>query len=81
MPDLPSPSRSRTTSKDYEPYTVLDAADNEAVGGPISRSSVEISVIGVRVWSEGKTGLAALRAMRREHPVLVHVLYTYLSVM
>lgn len=28
MSDFPSPSRSRTTSKDHEPYTVLDAADN-----------------------------------------------------
>ncbi|MEU0953530.1 hypothetical protein ABZ353_14495 [Streptomyces niveus] len=81
MPDLPSPTRSRTTNKNYEPYTVLDAADNEAVGGPVSRASVEISVIGVRARSEGKTGVAALKAMRREHPILVHGLYTYLSVM
>ncbi|MFD4765475.1 hypothetical protein [Streptomyces niveus] len=42
---------------------------------------MEISVIGVRVRSERRTGLAALNAMRREHPVPVHGLYTYLSVM
>ncbi|MGW6308269.1 hypothetical protein [Streptomyces niveus] len=81
MPDFPPPSSTRTTRKDYEPYTLLDAADDDAVGGPVSRTSVEISVIGVRARSEGKTGLAAPRAMRREHPVLVHGLYTYLSVM
>ncbi|WP_405616697.1 hypothetical protein OG292_24155 [Streptomyces sp. NBC_01511] len=27
-----------------------------------------------------RSTLAALRAIRREHPVLAHVLYTYLSV-
>lgn len=85
MPDFPPPRSTRTTRKDYEPYslidTLLDATDDDAVGGPVSRASVEISVIGVRARSEGKTGLAALRAMRREHPVLVHGLYTYLSVM
>ncbi|MFC9650948.1 hypothetical protein [Streptomyces sp. NPDC056937] len=84
MPDLPSPSRSRT-GKDYEPYslidTLLDTDDDDAVGRPVSRASVEISVIGVRARSESKTGLAVLKAMRREHPVLVHGLYTYLSVM
>lgn len=30
--------------------------------------------------SSPKTALAALRSIRREHPVLVHGLYTYLSV-
>lgn len=30
--------------------------------------------------SSPRTALAALRSIRREHPVLVHGLYTYLSV-
>ncbi|MEV8419427.1 hypothetical protein [Streptomyces niveus] len=51
------------------------------MGGLVSQSSVEISVIGVPARSEGKTGLAAIETMRRKHPVLVHGFYTYLSVM
>ncbi|MFI6083305.1 hypothetical protein ACIBBB_20380 [Streptomyces sp. NPDC051217] len=36
--------------------------------------------LGFRTRSHARTALAALKAIRREHPVLVHGLYTYLSV-
>lgn len=86
MPDFPPPSSTRTTRKDYEPYSLIDtlldnADDDDGADGAVSRSSVEISVLRVRARSEGKTGLAALKAMRCEHLVLVHGLCTYLSVM
>ncbi|MET4920990.1 hypothetical protein P3L51_01175 [Streptomyces sp. PSRA5] len=71
--------------KDYQPHTLIDlliAADEHlGSGGPVSVSSLEISLLGFRARSSGKTGFAALEAMRRDHPVLVHGLYTYLSVM
>lgn len=35
---------------------------------------------GFRTRLHAKSTLTALRAIRREHPVLVHGLYTYLSV-
>ncbi|MER8073761.1 hypothetical protein ABTZ59_36685 [Streptomyces sp. NPDC094034] len=47
---------------------------------PVSRSSLKISVLGFRARSEGRTGFAALRAMCRENPALLHGLCTYLSV-
>lgn len=59
----------------------MDVLLDEDSGTETVRSSVEIFVFGVRVRSDGKTGFAALRALRREHPVLVHCLYTYLSAM
>ncbi|MFF2940144.1 hypothetical protein ACFVSQ_09910 [Streptomyces niveus] len=73
------------TRKGYQPYTLidmlLDADEDLGSGKPVSVSSLEISLLGFRARSSGKTGLAALKAMRRDHPVLVHGLYTYLSVM
>ncbi|MFE5847560.1 hypothetical protein ACFQ7N_38675 [Streptomyces niveus] len=75
----------RGTRRPHEPRTLMDDLLDEdsatETGQPVTRSSVEVSVLGVRVRSNGKSGLAALRAMRREHPVLVHCLYTYLSAM
>ncbi|MET9557190.1 hypothetical protein [Streptomyces sp. NPDC006645] len=69
----------------YQPYTLIDtlrdADEDLGSSRPVSVSSLEISLLGFRARSEGKTGLAALKAMRRDHPVLVHGLYTYLSVM
>ncbi|MCX4549604.1 MULTISPECIES: hypothetical protein [unclassified Streptomyces] len=41
---------------------------------------MSISVLGFRAQSEGRTGVAALKAMRRKHPLLVHGLCAYLSV-
>ncbi|MFJ2906231.1 MULTISPECIES: hypothetical protein [unclassified Streptomyces] len=45
---------------------------------PVQPSSVEISLFGAR--SQDRTRFAALKAMRHQHPVLVHALCTYLSV-
>ncbi|MFC9604515.1 hypothetical protein ACFTTN_13785 [Streptomyces niveus] len=85
MSGFRSPRDYDSTSEDNWPYTsidaLLDADKGRGAGQPVSWSSVEITLLGVRARSDGKTGLAALKAMRREHPVLVHGLYTYLSVM
>ncbi|MFJ3710368.1 hypothetical protein [Streptomyces sp. NPDC090053] len=72
----------------YEPHTLLDMLLDVDTGGPrisdagrpVHRSVVSISVLGFRAQSEGRTGLAALKAMRRKHPLLVHGLCAYLSV-
>ncbi|WP_405676263.1 hypothetical protein OG292_16600 [Streptomyces sp. NBC_01511] len=81
------------TRKDYQPYTLIDTlldadADADADAGEdlgsgraVSVSSLEISLLGFQARSSGKTGLAALKAMRLEHPILVHGVYTYLIVM
>ncbi|WP_405793213.1 hypothetical protein [Streptomyces sp. NBC_01506] len=70
--------------KDCEQFTsietILDAGRDDDSRRPVCWSSVDISLLGVRAQADGKTGLAALRVMRRDHPVLVHSLYTYLSV-
>ncbi|MFJ2650463.1 hypothetical protein ACIO1C_27545 [Streptomyces sp. NPDC087420] len=70
----------RSTRKDYEPFTLLDMLLDDDSERPAQPSSVEIKLFGFRAQSHGRTGFAALRALRREHPVLVHGLYTYLSV-
>ncbi|MEV8396728.1 hypothetical protein [Streptomyces niveus] len=75
----------RGTRRPHDPRTLMDDLLEEdsgtETGRPVTRSSVEVSLFGVRARSDGKSGLAALRAMRREHPVLVHCLYTYVSAM
>lgn len=64
--------RDCTARKDYQPHTLMDsliAADEHlGSGGPVSVSSLEISLLGFRARSSGKTGFAALEAMRRDHP-------------
>ncbi|PCG86331.1 hypothetical protein CIB93_08810 [Streptomyces sp. WZ.A104] len=53
-----------------------------AVGGqPTARSVVRVSLLGFRAEAEGKSGFAALSAMRAEHPVIVHLLYAYTAVL
>ncbi|MFE2845099.1 hypothetical protein ACFXKS_16315 [Streptomyces scopuliridis] len=69
MPDFHRQPRlrdDRSSRKDYEPFTLIDTL---------------LDANAVRAQSDGKTGFDALKAMRREHPVLVHSLCTYLSVM
>ncbi|QUI32620.1 hypothetical protein H9W91_18470 [Streptomyces alfalfae] len=70
----------RRSRKDYEPFTLLDMLMDAEPGHPVQVSSVEIRLFGFRARSNGKTGFAALKALREEHPVLVHGLCTYLSV-
>ncbi|MFJ6574174.1 hypothetical protein ACIQNU_42965 [Streptomyces sp. NPDC091292] len=70
----------RSRRKDYEPHTLIGILMEDAPDQSVHQSSVEVSFLGFRARSDGKTGFAALRALRREHPVLVHVLGTYLSV-
>ncbi|MFJ4920227.1 hypothetical protein [Streptomyces sp. NPDC088725] len=70
----------RARRKDYEPLTLLDMLLDDDSERPAQPSSVQIKLFRFRAQSHGRTGFAALRALRREHPVLVHGLYTYLSV-
>ncbi|MFF7803086.1 hypothetical protein [Streptomyces olivaceus] len=49
-------------------------------GRSVQMSSVETRLIGYRAKSNGKTGFAALKALREKHPVLMHGLCTYLRV-
>ncbi|MFI9580470.1 hypothetical protein ACIHCQ_01140 [Streptomyces sp. NPDC052236] len=48
---------------------------------PVDRVTVRISLFGLRAEAEGKTGLAALNVIRREHPAAAHVVYTYFTAM
>ncbi|MFJ2405842.1 hypothetical protein ACIOUE_31555 [Streptomyces xanthochromogenes] len=48
---------------------------------PPAGASLHVSVSGFRAQAQGTSGCAALRAMREQHPVVVHALYTYLTVM
>ncbi|MCL7376994.1 hypothetical protein [Streptomyces sp. 35G-GA-8] len=86
MPDFWALRRIRNyrSRKKYEPYTLINNLVDGNGGGEAkqqgTRSSLEISVLSFRAQSDGKTGFAAFKAMCREHPVLVHGLYTYLSV-
>lgn len=84
MPDFPHLRRiraNRASRKDYEPRTlmnlVLDGDDHR----PVQVSAVTIGIFGFRARSQGSTGLAALRNLHREHPVLVRCLCTWVSVM
>ncbi|MFJ2818521.1 hypothetical protein [Streptomyces sp. NPDC087294] len=75
----------RTPRKDHEPLGLMDMllepdADSDHPAQWSQWSSLEISFFGFRARSHGRTAFAALRAMRHEHPVLVHALCTYLSV-
>lgn len=70
----------RRPRQDHEPFPLLDMLTDVEPGRPVHLSSVEIRLSGFRARANGKTGFAALRAMRQEHPVLVHSLCTYLSV-
>ncbi|WP_329151221.1 hypothetical protein OG275_38280 (plasmid) [Streptomyces niveus] len=87
MPDPQHPHgpRTRRPRQAHEPLTLLDVLfdedSNTEAGQPVSRSWLTISLFGFRAESDGKTGFAALRAMRREHPLLIRCLYTYLSIM
>ncbi|MFF2524199.1 hypothetical protein [Streptomyces liangshanensis] len=70
----------RSRRKDYEPFTLIDMILDDDSERPAQPSSVEIKLFGFRAQSHGWTGFTALKAMHREHPVLAHSLYTYLSV-
>ncbi|MER6380736.1 hypothetical protein ABT274_12230 [Streptomyces sp. NPDC001127] len=50
-------------------------------GEPASHTSLQVSLLGFRAEAGGQTGFAALKLLRREHPVVVHVLYTYMAVL
>lgn len=70
----------RALRKDYEPWTLIDMVLDGDVHGPVQVSVVTIGIFGFRARSQGRTGLAALRNLHREHPVLVHCLCTSVSV-
>ncbi|MGW7004171.1 hypothetical protein ACWGCW_15460 [Streptomyces sp. NPDC054933] len=48
---------------------------------PVEQTYLSLSLFGFRAQAEGKTGFAALNAMRKEHPLAVHLLYAYLAVL
>ncbi|MEV7282632.1 hypothetical protein [Streptomyces sp. NPDC093111] len=67
----------------FEPYDITDLAFEQAGAADSAPdvTYVEISAFGFRAQAHGKTGFAALRAIREEHPALAHGVYTYLAVM
>ncbi|MER0445747.1 hypothetical protein ABR738_14450 [Streptomyces sp. Edi4] len=67
----------------FESYDVVDAYAEEigAADWPTERTYLQVSAFGFRAEAQGKTGFAALKVMREQYPVVVHVLYTYLAVM
>jgi len=88
MPDFPYLRRirvKRPPRQDFEPRTLMDMLLDQERGQGENRavqvSAVSVSFLGFRAQSHGRTGFAALRHMRRDHPVLVRCLCTYLGVM
>ncbi|MFB8020024.1 hypothetical protein ACFC36_15860 [Streptomyces rubiginosohelvolus] len=67
----------------FEPYDIADLAFEQAgaADGAPDMAYVEISAFGFRAQAHGKTGFAALRAIREEHPALARSVYAYLAVM
>ncbi|MCY0923294.1 MULTISPECIES: hypothetical protein [Streptomyces] len=67
----------------FEPYDFVDSLAEEAGAAdlPPEGAHLRISGFGFRAEAQGKTGFAALRIIRKDNPVLVHVLYTYLAVL
>ncbi|MEU1629344.1 hypothetical protein ABZ746_29320 [Streptomyces sp. NPDC020096] len=48
---------------------------------PVEQTYLSLSLFGFRAQAEGRTGFAALKAMRKEHPLVVRLLYAYLAVL
>ncbi|MFB7645748.1 hypothetical protein ACFC0S_00675 [Streptomyces sp. NPDC056084] len=73
----------RAMQRRFEPYDAVDAYVQEmsAADAPPVVAQLDISAFGFRARAQGKSGFAALRALREHYPVLVHALYTYLAVM
>ncbi|WP_432158035.1 hypothetical protein [Streptomyces sp. bgisy153] len=86
MPDIPTLRRlraKRPPRQDHQPRTLIDMVLDQppAEDGTVQVSVVTITAFGFRAQAHGQTGFAALRHMRREHPVLVRFLYTYVTAM
>ncbi|AYG81936.1 hypothetical protein DWB77_04103 [Streptomyces hundungensis] len=86
MPEFWNPRRIYTylaMKRRFERYDAFDAMAEDMGGAdmPAEGTYLSISPFGFRAEAQGKTGFAALKAMREQCPVVVHVLYTYLAVM
>ncbi|MFJ1717333.1 hypothetical protein [Streptomyces sp. NPDC088260] len=67
------------TRKSYEPFTLMDILLDSNTVPPGSVSAVEVTLLGFRARSEGKTFRAACKALRREHPALMFAVYAYFA--
>ncbi|MGG7569250.1 hypothetical protein [Streptomyces sirii] len=69
--------------RDFERHDELDAVAElcGAANCSTERTVLRVSLFGFRAEAGGKTGFAALKILRREHPAVVHVLSTYFAVL
>ncbi|MFJ4686221.1 hypothetical protein [Streptomyces sp. NPDC088789] len=70
----------RSPRKEYEPLSLIDMLLDADLDRPVHLSFVEVTFLGLRARSHGRTGFAALRKMRQEHPALVQALCAYVGV-
>ncbi|KOT57944.1 MULTISPECIES: hypothetical protein [Streptomyces] len=48
---------------------------------PVERTTIRFTLLGFQTEAAGATGFAALKALRRDHPVVTHLIYTYFAVL
>ncbi|MFD7663030.1 hypothetical protein [Streptomyces sp. NPDC059788] len=67
----------------YDRYDWVDSLAEQSCDPdrPVMRSTIRCTLLGFQAEAGGATGFAALKALRREHPVVAHLIYTYFAVL
>ena len=67
----------------FDRYSLVDelVTEHGHPDRPVEQTYLSLSLFGFRAQAEGKTGFAALKAMRKEHPLAVRLVCAYLAVL